>query len=774
MPLLLSFPFQFHTCLHKLCCCPFPSALTRANDCVSTRHNYLGVVFLSQSKRSIGSTGFREPTPLSKDTVPSVVDFGLCEQECDDGVVFEGTETVDANSFVSKKELLPWGEVEVEDDDGDGDGDGDYAIEERQEFGTSSVSKEELHPWGEVELEDDDKRIEGFSGYLVAKKELPPWEEVEDSDDDDDDNVERRANSGAYFVTKKELPPWGEAEDGDDGVDDNDNNNVERRANGDAYFVAIQELPPLGDGDDDSVERRANGDVYFGAKKELPPWGEAEDDGHCDSRPIETTLSASEGMELMNEQGALFLEELDENVLSDRILVLSRTNKIRSAMEYFRSMELSGLCPNVHACNSLISSLLRNGWFDDCFKVFNFTRAKRITTGHTYSLILMAHAKAHGCDSVIRFFRELESECDVEKNFDAIVYNTMISICRNADNWSEIERLWRSMKENGCVGTRITYHLLINSFVRCDQSDLALYAYREMVQNGFEPDSNTLNAIIIVCAKEGKWDAALSVFKTMLKGELKPNLVACNALINALGRAGELKQAFQVYDTMKSLDHKPDAYTFNALLRSLTKANRHHKVLELFEMIERDQTFQFNIHLYNTVLMSCSKLRLWEKAIEILWQMEASGLSDLTMSYNLVIRTCEVARKRRIALQVYKHMVHQKCRPNIFTYLSVIRCCVRGDLSEELEEILNTMPTATLYNAAVQGLCLRRNVNLSNKVYTKMLESGFQPDVRTQVLMLRMIWKRKSNPAVKHDRKRLDIEIKDFLLFNMILGFPKY
>ncbi|BAT82146.1 hypothetical protein VIGAN_UM189700 [Vigna angularis var. angularis] len=161
-------------------------------------------------------------------------------------------------------------------------------------------------------------------------------------------------------------------------------------------------------------------------------------------------------------------------------------------------------------------------------------------------------------------------------------------------------------------------------------------------------------------------------------------------------------------------------------------------------MIERDQTSQFIIHLYNTVLVSCSKLRLWERAIEILWQMEASGLSNLTMSYNLVIRTCELARKSSIALQVYKHMVHQKCSPNLFTYLSVVRCCVRGNLWENLEEILNqNMPNATLYNAAIQGLCLRSNVNLANKVYTKMLESGLQPDVKTQVLMLRMIRKSK-------------------------------
>lgn len=513
-----------------------------------------------------------------------------------------------------------------------------------------------------------------------------------------------------------------------DNFDDGEDENDERREEFDLSFVSNKKLSPL-------RELEQDGDVYFGAEKELGPLGEVEEEDVDVSFVAEKDLRR-QGSKVVNENGVIFLEEMDENVLSNRILELSRTNKIRSAMEYFRSMKMFGLCPNNHACNSLLSGLLRNGSFDDCFKVFDFTKEKGMTTGHTYSLILMACAKGQGCDSAVEFFRKLERECDVEKGFDAVVYNTMISICKEVDNWSEIERLWRSMKENGCDRTLVTYRLLISSFVRCNQSELSLYAYHEMVHNGFEPNSNILNSIICVCAKEGKWDKALSVFQKMLTSDFKPNLVACNVLINSLGKEGELKLAFQVYNTMKSFGQKPDAYTYNALMSSLNKANKHNEALKIYNRIERSQICEFNKHLYNTALMSCSELRLWDRAVEILWKMEASGLSDLTVSYNLVIRTCELVKKPKIAWQVYEHMVHQNCSPNIFTYLSIIRCCTRGELYEELEEILNkTVPNAALYNAAVQGMCLRGNINLANEVYTKMLEHGLEPDVKTRVLM---------------------------------------
>ncbi|KAE9605008.1 putative tetratricopeptide-like helical domain-containing protein [Lupinus albus] len=659
---------------HSLSYCPFFNSTSQF-----TTFNYdkvSSVLFISHQKHfflSFGSNGFF-----------SNGDFSVCEEDYDNYA--EKREEFYA-SFMAKKGLPHWGKLEYDDDDGGGVG--DNGVNDVERFST----------WEQVE-DDEELDVEGgkeINESFVPKKGLYPYGVVEHDDENEvrDDNVRGRQEFNVCFESKKGLPPWGQVEDHDD--------------------------------DDDAL---------FVSKKESFSWKEVVDDKHLDFRPSVMSVSASKEMALMPDHGAMFLEEMDVNVLSNRILALSRSNKIRSAMEYFISMELYGLCPNIHACNSLITSLMRNGWFDESLKVFNFTRTRKITTGHTYSLILMAHVKARGCDSALKFFRELESECDSEKDFDAVVYNTVISICRKVENWDEIVRVWRIMKANGCSGTNVTYRLLVNSFVHCGQSQLALYAYHEMIQNGFEPNSITMNAMISVCAKEGKHDAALSIFQKMLSGRLKPNLIACNALINSLGRAGELQMAFRVYDTMKSLDHKPDVYTFNALISSLNRANRHHDALQVFDMIETDQSSQFNIHLYNTVLMSCSKLHLWDRAIEILWQMEASGLSDLTVSYNLVIRTCELARKPKTALQVYEHMVHQKCSPNMFTCLSIIRCCVRGQLWEELEEILNkTTPNAILYNAAIQGMCLNGKVKVANKVYAKMLEIDLQPDVKTRVLM---------------------------------------
>ncbi|KAL8142717.1 hypothetical protein V2J09_015749 [Rumex salicifolius] len=504
----------------------------------------------------------------------------------------------------------------------------------------------------------------------------------------------------------------------------------------------------------------------------------------------------------MNEKGSgnklRYLEERDEEVLSKQILELSRSNKLTSALELFRSMGIYRLKPNLHSCNSLLSCLLRNSMLDDALEVFEYMKNKRIISGHSYSLVFKAVAKARGSDEAIKMFMDTVRESDHEKDFDVVVYNTIISVCAKANDWFQMERVWSIMKENGHLGTTVTYNILICTFVRCGQYDLSIAAYSEMLQNGINPGADSMHAIIGACSKEGKWGLAMSVFENMLVNELKPNLIAFNALINLLGRCGKVEEAFTVYNQMKLFGHMPDAHTWNALLRALYKANQYAAALELFHRIRTEQRLQLNTELYNTALMCCQRLRLWNKSLQLLWLMEHSGLTVTTASYNLVIGTCEGAKKPEIALQVFEHMVHQKCPADTFTYLSLARSFIWGSLWDEVEIILgvsfstdlflvyfhwnlNTFgfnqffipklatilrtytysypplhafqltSNVSLYNAIIQGMCLRGSVEAAKRLYKKMREIGLVPDGKTRAMMLQHLLKDSPN---KHYRAK--------------------
>ncbi|MQL89929.1 hypothetical protein Taro_022512 [Colocasia esculenta] len=431
-----------------------------------------------------------------------------------------------------------------------------------------------------------------------------------------------------------------------------------------------------------------------------------------------------------------FLEETDEGVLSKRVLNLSRSNKVRSALELFASMAAAGLRPDSHACNSLLACLVRNGSMTDALKVFEMMRKRDMATGHSFSLILKAVAQARGCNFAIGLFVEVEAEGTEKKILDVVVYNTMISICARAKNWLEAERMWRRLKESACNGTMVTYCLLVSTFVQCGQVELALSAFSEMIQNGWQPDEDTMKAIIAVCTKDGKWASGLAVFRRMLDSGIQPNVIAYNAMINCLGKAGECDRVFEIYELMRSSGHSPDVYTWKALLSALYRSRKYADTLRLFESLTREN-FELNVHLYNIALMSCQRLRLWERSLQLLWKMEESGMLVPTASYNLVIYACEHAKQPRVALQVYQRMVHKKCIPDTFTYLSLIRACIWGSLWNEVEDILKSVsPNASLYNALIHGFCLRGKITWAKKLYGKMRQSGLKPDGKTRALML--------------------------------------
>lgn len=451
----------------------------------------------------------------------------------------------------------------------------------------------------------------------------------------------------------------------------------------------------------------------------------------------------------LSETNLHFLEEQDETILSKRILNLCQSNKVRSGLELFMSMCSTGLKPTPHACNSLVSSILRSSSLETALKVFDVMCKNNTATGHTYSMILKEVASKQGCDSALELFKSVELEAISNKSFDVITYNTMISVCIKAKNWIAAEGMWRKLKENGFHGTVITYSLLVSAFVQCGQSELALNAYREMIENKHKPGEDVLKAVVSSSTKEGNWMLALNILEQMLSVGIRPNLIVFNSIINCLGKASEPDRAFAVYDLLESAGHKPDSYTWKALLNSLYRSKRYTDCIHLFENIAKQERFEASEYLYSTVLMACQRLGWWNRSLQFLWKMEQDSKMDVsTAVYNLVLGSCEIARKPKVALQVYYHMIHQNCCPDTFTHLTLLRTCIWGSLWSDVEDILkHVVPDASLCNALIHGFCLSGKVELAEEMYQKMKSSGFEPDGKTRALMLQQITKNITSSA---------------------------
>ncbi|KAJ3673913.1 hypothetical protein LUZ60_005905 [Juncus effusus] len=432
------------------------------------------------------------------------------------------------------------------------------------------------------------------------------------------------------------------------------------------------------------------------------------------------------------------MEERDEKTLSKRLVTLSRSNKTRSAYELFLSMDASNLKPDSHACNSLLSSLLRNGLLPDALKVFDKMIHSEMATAHSYTLVLKALARIEGCNKALALFHKLEGVNNSTREFDIMVFNTMLSICARVKNWVESEKLWRKLSKSSLKGTLLTYDLLISTFVQCGCAELAFEAYHELVRIRLVPNENILKAIIATSTLEGNWELSLSLLNKMITSNIKPSLITFNSVINCLGKSGHAELAFRVYKILQLNNLQPDIYTINALLSALYRSNRYSKAIKLFQGVKKQGKIKLNLHVYNVVLMIFRKLGFWDRALQLLWEMERTGMEMHTESYNHVIYACEIACEPSVALRVYQHMVQRGCKTDNFTYLPLIRCCISGSFWTDLDEILKGIALdMSLYNTIVHELCSQDKIELARKIHVKMLKIGFKPDEKTKALILK-------------------------------------
>ncbi|GLJ18733.1 hypothetical protein SUGI_0334300 [Cryptomeria japonica] len=433
----------------------------------------------------------------------------------------------------------------------------------------------------------------------------------------------------------------------------------------------------------------------------------------------------------------------DEARLSRMIVVHSRSNKVASALKVYKRMGESSLHPDLHAYNSLIAALLRKGSIEIALRIFESMKKMIKPSECTYSLLMKAVANSKSCEHALHLLQEMESWDDLTA--DIIVYNTLISACGKARKWNEVNKLWRKLKQGGCKETMVTYRLLVSTFVQCDQVELALEAYQNMVQNGWQANGDILKGLTCVCAKEGKWTLALDFFQKIVDLGLKPNIITYNTLINCLGKAGEVDLAFKIYEHMQAVGHSADVYTAQALLNGLNKTGQFARSLSFFEHMKTSNNFEMDAWIYNVALVSCHRLGLWEKSLQYIWEMEKSGIKPGSSSYNLLIATCEIAGRPKVALQVFEHMLCVDCSPNTFTYLPLIRACGNGLHLRELEQVLNRLSqtgvtaSASIYNTLIQTLCSCGEIKLAQKFCAEMISKGYHPDVLSLLDMFEVL-----------------------------------
>ncbi|XP_062230339.1 pentatricopeptide repeat-containing protein At3g22470, mitochondrial-like [Phragmites australis] len=214
-----------------------------------------------------------------------------------------------------------------------------------------------------------------------------------------------------------------------------------------------------------------------------------------------------------------------------------------------------------------------------------------------------------------------------------------------------------------------------------------------------------------------------------------------NRLMSAHAASGDsagANRALRLLDEMRSLLHRrPDAACFTTAAAALSSASRPGAALAVLEAMDADGVAPDAAACTVLVRVYACRLRLFDKAYEVVRWMAASGVAPDVVTYSTLISGLCSAGRVAEALGVLDLMLEEGCQPNAHTYTPIMHAyCVSGRI-HEAKELLETMmaagfaPSTATYNVLVEAQCKVGAFKEVDALVEESSTKGWTPDIIT-------------------------------------------
>lgn len=193
--------------------------------------------------------------------------------------------------------------------------------------------------------------------------------------------------------------------------------------------------------------------------------------------------------------------------------------------------------------------------------------------------------------------------------------------------------------------------------------------------------------------------------------------------------------------------HVLDSRAVAALLKDLAKAGAPHRASQLFDYLrslpqDHELSRLVDLYTYTTVISQCGNHQQLRRALELVAEMRARGISCNVHTYSALMSVCVKCSECELALDVYGQMLDEGCTPNLVTYNVLIDAFARTEQWAQASEVLDAIalrglvPEARTYNSIISACGKAGQPDAALRVYQRMLSDGVEPTSTTYTSLI--------------------------------------
>eukprot|EP00927_Polykrikos_kofoidii_P020416 TRINITY_DN19686_c0_g2_i1.p1 TRINITY_DN19686_c0_g2~~TRINITY_DN19686_c0_g2_i1.p1 ORF type:complete len:379 (-),score=50.89 TRINITY_DN19686_c0_g2_i1:20-997(-) len=192
--------------------------------------------------------------------------------------------------------------------------------------------------------------------------------------------------------------------------------------------------------------------------------------------------------------------------------------------------------------------------------------------------------------------------------------------------------------------------------------------------------SVTYCSILKGFARQKSFDKTWAVYLEMLEHRFELTIVTFNALIDACATCGEMSRVPELVESMSCQNIQPNLITYCSIVKGYCRENKLERAFELVGIMRSTTSLVPDEIMYNSLLGGCVRMRLFQRGMDVLANMESANVKPTNFTLCLLIKLAGRCCQLEKAFELFEDVSRRyHFRPNVHVFANLIQACLLHD-----------------------------------------------------------------------------------------------